>query len=348
MQEGFREHMFYHALLLRAKGEYRSLARLVLAHPKGTWQERWLRGFGERQEENGVQRAWETLTSSGIQLLLRADADYPSALREIPWPPFGIYVKGNLASLSKTCLAIVGTRKATPEGKECAYRFGRELAKAGLVIVSGLALGIDAASHEGALSARGEVIAALPRGLDQIYPRTHERLAERILEANGAIVSEYPPQSGALPYRFLERNRIVSGLCRGVLFVEAPLLSGALATARFAMEQNREVFVVPGPANHPNFRGSHELIRSGAELVTEPEHILEALGIAKPLFPDLATLEATKEESLILEIIKRADRPIHIDKLIALSNLKAQIVNQALTLLVLKNQIKEQHGGYSL
>ena len=204
-------------------------------------------------------------------------------------------------------IAIVGTRRATPDGKSTARRFAAELARAGIVIVSGLAFGVDAAAHEGCLDAEGKTVAVLACGLANIYPRNNEPLAKKILAQGGAIISEYPPDMPAYPSRFLERNRIVSGLSKGTLVIEAPERSGSLATARFALEQNRDVFVVPGPIAHPNFKGSHALIRQGAELVTTPEDILESYGIAREKSIG-AEFAGTPEEKAILEFLAAARR----------------------------------------
>ena len=244
-------------------------------------------------------------------------------------------------------VAIVGTRKATPGGKEAARTFARELVRMGCAVVSGLAFGLDAAAHEGALDGKGYTIAVLATGLDRIYPQWNTKLAERMIASGGALISEYPPGSPALPYRFLERNRIVSGLAEGVLIIEAPERSGSLATARFALEQDRQVFVVPGPATHPNYAGSHALIRAGAELVTQPAHVLEALGMAAA--PQSSGPEAySKEEQLIREAFRTSTEPLAIDTIIRYTKLNAQTVNRTLSLLVIQGAIAENGTGYTM
>jgi DNA processing protein len=276
--------------------------------------------------------------------------EFPKQLTEIQNFPKGLYVVGSLPPPETPTLAIVGTRRATPSGKELARTFARMLAEHGFSIISGLAFGIDAAAHEGCLAAGGVTIAVLPCGLDRLYPRSHARLADKILTGGGALVSEYPPKTEALPYRFLERNRIVSGLARGVLIIEAPERSGALATARCAAEQGRDCFVAPGPATHPNYAGAHELIRKGAELVTKPEHILEAYGLLEtapneaPVKRILANLSA--EEALVLRSIQTASGAVDVDKLTDATKLQTQTVNQALTFLLIKGVIKETPDGY--
>lgn len=289
----------------------------------------------------------------------QGDTKYPALLREIAHPPFGIYVRGTLPqsmlppnAASALVIAIVGTRRATPEGKAIARRFARDLAQAGFIIVSGLAFGIDAAAHEGCLDANGTTVAVLAGGLDKIYPRENTKLAEKILAAGGAIVSEYPPGVPPYPIRFIERNRLISGLARGTLIVEAPYGSGSLATARFALEQNRDVFAVPGAITQKNFEGSHQLIRQGATLVTTPEEILESYGVSRK-DAVCAQMRAHKdayspEEALILQALVDSATPAEVDKIIAATKLEPQAVNQTLSFLLFRNLIKETGGGYTI
>jgi DNA processing protein len=284
-------------------------------------------------------------------------------------PPLAIYVRSEIRRetgavsnaggelpdtiVNGNALAIVGTRRATPDGKATAKSFGRELSTAGFAIVSGLALGIDAAAHEGWLEAHevgvaqaGGAVAVLAGGLDKFYPSENERLGRRILERGGSIISEYP--LGEPPYapRFLERNRIVCGLARGVLIVECPRRSGSLATAMYAREQNRDLFVVPGPITHPNFFGSHQLIRQGAELVTSPEEILKAYDLSKGVRVAREELAATPEEKQVLLALQAAGAPLDVDKIIELAKLEPRIANQTLTFLLLKHLVKETESGY--
>jgi DNA processing protein len=304
-----------------------------------------------------------------MRLVLFDDAEFPPLLKEIHDPPFGIYIRSgenfdiailrdcDMASVRNPemsesrnipLLAIVGTRRGTPDGKSTASRFARELAGAGFGIVSGLAFGVDAAAHVGCLDAKGITIAVLAGGLDEIYPRTNERLAERILANGGCIISEYPFGSPPLPYRFLERNRLVSGISKGVLVVESPARSGSLATARFALEQNRDVFVIPGPITHPNFFGSHELIRQGAELVTKPEDILASYGIERTMIMTNDDNPDTEEEKLILQALRANTGPLDVDKIISLTKLEPRIANQTITFLLLNGLIKETERGYTI
>ncbi len=290
-----------------------------------------------------------------IALIKKEDPLYPSLLKEINGPPSGIYLLGKLPSEDKSRLAIVGTRKATIAGKAIARQIARELGEVGMVIISGLAMGIDTAAHEGALEAKTETIAVLANGLDTIYPRQNENLAKQIIETRGAIISEYPAGTPAFPNQFLARNRIISGLSIATIVIEAPLRSGVLVTARLAAEQGREVFVFPGPSNHPNYRGSHQLIRDGARLVTSSQDILEDLGIEigeEKLKHQLGLgLEGgviKDEEKIILEIIKRAGEPLNVDKITELSKLETQVVNRTIAFLSINNFIKETERGYTL
>jgi DNA processing protein len=281
-----------------------------------------------------------------------ADTEFPGWLIEIPNPPRGIFVRGPLISAGTLALAIVGTRRATPTGKALAHDFAFALASRGIAVVSGLAFGVDAAAHLGALDAKGTTIAVLPCGLDRIYPRSNERLAEHIIQNGGALISEYAPGTEALPFRFLQRNRIVSGLARGTIIIEAPERSGALVTARLAAEQGRDCFVVPGPVGNPNFIGSHQLIRKGAELVTRPEEILAAYGFAET---DLSTGKIaekrgdfSEDERKIFAYLALLKTGAEIDKIITAVNVQPQAANSAVSFLLMKGLVKETANGYML
>ncbi|MCR4260962.1 MAG: DNA-processing protein DprA [Candidatus Colwellbacteria bacterium] len=210
--------------------------------------------------------------------LVFGGSEYPKLLGEISDAPALIYVRGEL-KLDRPLIAVVGTRQATTEGKKIAEEFSKELARAGFGIISGLALGIDASAHKGALDAQGSTIAVLGNGIDDIYPPENRELADRILGSDGAIISEYGPGEPIEKTNFIQRNRIISALSIAVLVIEAPIHSGALVTARTGGEQGKDVFVVPGPIGNPNFEGSHKLIRDGAILVSSVEDILEDLNL---------------------------------------------------------------------
>lgn len=218
--------------------------------------------------------------TSATQVVGYLDAEYPAVLKAIPDPPLVLELFGNTALLGRPNVSVVGARRCTQAGAEIAQKFAQELGRAGIVITSGLAIGVDGAAHRGALASSTGTIACLGSGIEQIYPKSHARLADQICAADGLIISEYAAPVLPRPYHFPERNRLISGLSNGVLLVEAGEKSGSLITARLALEQGRDVFVVPGPINSPVSRGCHRLIRQGAELVTEASQILESLGIA--------------------------------------------------------------------
>lgn len=228
-------------------------------------------------EPAALESALAWLAEPDHQLLTLADAAYPPALLEIPDPPTVLYVIGKAALLSQPSLAMVGARSATPQGGDNARAFARSLAGSGLTIVSGLALGIDTAAHRGALEADGgTTIAVIGTGADRVYPARNRDLAHRIA-AHGAIVSELPLGTQPLAYNFPRRNRIIAGLARGVLVVEAATDSGSLITARLAGENGREVMAIPGSIHSPLSRGCHRLIRDGAKLVETAADVLEEL-----------------------------------------------------------------------
>ncbi len=337
----------YHALSVRHGGDYQKLKKLFDAH--GFWEKAWHNEatHEEKERENG----WKKLGAAGVLLHLSGDEKFPPLLREIPWPPSALYFRGAFPKNEEVCVAVVGTRKATSQGILFARKVGRELAEAGLVVVSGLALGIDAAAHKGALEGSGKTIAVLAQGLDQIYPRQNEALGREILAHGGALISEYPIGSPSYPGRFLERNRIVSGLCRGVVVIEAGERSGALATARFGLEQNREIFVVPGPVTHPNYAGSHALIKSGAMLITDTSDVLTALNIV-PAHQDkeglrenlLASLDEV--ERAVITMLHHAPHGLTMDGLLVGGASDLSALQRAVTDLTLANHIEERGGKF--
>ena len=262
-------------------------------------------------------------------ILTLADADYPQALLEIADPPTLLYVRGNPALLQKRGLAVVGSRNATPQGQQTAETFARALAAKGIGIISGLALGIDAAAHRGALAAGGETVAVIGTGADRLYPARNKDLALQIVE-HGAIVSEFPLGTPVLAANFPRRNRIISGLSRGVLVVEAATESGSLITARLAGEQGREVFAIPGSIHSPVARGCHKLIRQGAKLVETANDVLEELGQFETIVsPD--TTSAANNENPVLTALGHG--PCGLDELVESTGLGAdQLLGELLTL----------------
>ncbi|MEM7206558.1 MAG: DNA-processing protein DprA [Pseudomonadota bacterium] len=244
-------------------------------------------------DEAAIERDLEWSEGVDQHILPFADARYPARLRSLSDAPMLLYVRGDIDVLHTAQLAVVGSRNPTPEGQSSARLFSQHLASRGLTITSGLALGIDAASHIGALEGKGLTIAVAGTGLDRIYPAQHRELAERIL-VDGAIVSEFPIGTTARAEFFPRRNRIISGLSIGTLVVEAALRSGSLTTARHASEQGREVFAIPGSIQNTLARGCHRLIRDGAKLVETADDILEELA---PLLGENALTSPTETES---------------------------------------------------
>lgn len=273
------------------------------------------------------------------------DADYPALLKEIANPPDVLYVRGDKAVLQCQQFAMVGARNATPAGLRDAEAFAQHLAQAGFVITSGLALGIDGASHRGALNANGKTIAVMGTGLLHLYPRQHTGLADQIVANGGAIISEFPLDTTPLPYNFPRRNRIISGMSIGVLIVEATLKSGSLTTAKHALEQNREVFAIPGSIHSPQSRGCHQLIRQGAKLVESSADILEELGGFLQLTPRQAQLPIMdSKQAKLLAKIDYATTPL--DVIVLRSGLTVSEVSSILLSLVLAGCVESVTGGY--
>ncbi len=251
-------------------------------------RERYCRGADSQSEDRVLAQA-QVLDAIGGSLLSLASEDYPALLAEIPDPPPLLYLAGDSRLLAMPQLAMVGSRHASRSGIDLASSFAQALAARGLCITSGLAYGVDAASHRGALRAQGKTIAVLGTGIDQIYPRRNEELYHEVA-AQGLLLSEFPPGSPPRREQFPQRNRVISGLSLGVLVVEAAVRSGSLITARFALEQGREVFAIPGSIHNPQARGCHRLIREGACLVESVEDIVEAwVGWLPPVLEDRGT-----------------------------------------------------------
>ena len=220
-----------------------------------------------------------------IKTIKPEDKNYPILLKNIFNPPKTLYARGEILRNEK-CFAIVGTRRCSSYGEDIAFSIARDLSKAGLTIVSGMARGIDASAHKGALNANGRTIAVLGAGIDEktIYPRENLKLSQKILENKGCLISEYPAETQGTKFSFPERNRIISGLSLGVLIVEADFGSGALITAKYAREQGKRVFVIPGSIHSINSRGCHDLIKKGAKLVENANDILKELSLSNKIY----------------------------------------------------------------
>jgi len=297
------------------------------------------------QPENWAQ-VCKYMESCDIRYTTYLDADYPALLKSIYAPPLILYYRGNLTSaLSEWNLGVVGTRKPSGYGKAMTEAIVEPIAKAGVTIISGLAYGIDTTSHKAALKAGGKTIAVLAHGLEQIYPPQNRELAEQILE-KGCLVSEYEPGSKMERWNFPARNRIISGLAHGVLVSEGQITSGALLTAKFALEQNRDVYALPGQINIPNAQGPNHLIKNGAKLVTTAEDILQDFGMdLQPsdqldLFPELSENEQT-----VYDFFKVEQRDFSFDELIFKTGFSIGQISIILLNLELKGLLMKTHGS---
>jgi DNA processing protein len=292
---------------------------------------------------------------SGSIIIPITDPRYPLNLKEIFDPPIVLFAQGNITLLNQQQIAMVGSRNASINGRDNAFDFAQKLAKVGLVITSGLALGIDGAAHKGALSVNGKTIAVVATGLDQVYPARHRLLAKNILDNDGAIISEFLPGTSPKPGYFPKRNRIISGLSLGVLVVEATIKSGSLVTARCALEQNREVFAVPSTIHNLQAKGCHWLIKQGAKLVDNIADIVDeiellpqsALNLTSNIEKD-PVLEKSQKQHLsndsLLASVGYEITPVDI--VISRSELPIDVVLTRLTILELKGLVASVPGGY--
>jgi DNA processing protein len=284
--------------------------------------------------------AW--LEIPGHHLVTPLDEDYPTLLREMADPPVLLYAKGIRGMLEQNCLAVVGSRNATPQGEANAEAFAQILSEAGITIVSGLALGIDAAAHRGGLKGQGSTIAVVGTGLDRVYPARNKALAHEIAE-RGLLLSEFPLGTISAPGHFPKRNRIISGLSHGVLVVEAALNSGSLITARLALEQGREVMAIPGSIHSPLSKGCHALIKQGAKLVESAQDIVEEL--AWPVVPAQAseTRAETRETDPVLQHL--GFDPTGVDQLAERTGLTVEALSAKLLTLELEGHVAQLPGG---
>jgi DNA processing protein len=296
--------------------------------------------------------AW--LEQPGHGLLTLTDARYPPQLREIADPPMLLFTQGDAEVLALPQLAVVGSRNPTPAGRDTASAFARALAGAGLVVTSGLALGVDAAAHRGALRGGGLTIAVAGNGLDRVYPATHCELAAQIA-ADGVLVSEFPPGTAPLPAHFPRRNRVISGLSLGALVVEAARRSGSLITARHASTQGREVFAIPGSIHSPLARGCHALIRQGAKLVETAEDILEEIGpqverpaarVVTDALPRRADGGCALDPQYAQLLSSLGHEPTAVDRLVERTGLTPEEVSSMLLILELEGYVASLSGGF--
>lgn len=292
-----------------------------------------------------LQKILDRLQAQGIQILTWQDEAYPSVLKEIDQPPPVLYLRGSFAPEDGWAVAIVGTRRITPYGRQVADELAAYLAHHGLTVVSGLARGVDAVAHEAALKAGGRTIAVLGSGVDIIYPPENMRLAEQVIQ-QGALISDYPPGTQPEGVNFPPRNRIISGLARATVVIEAGEKSGALITATFAAEQGREVLAVPGTIHAPQSKGANRLIQQGARPLLMMQDVLEAIDFehaqehyqARTLFP------SDEKETAILRIL--SDEPLSMDEIGIQARLPIEQVSSTLVLMELKGMVS-QVGGMS-
>ncbi|MCX6766622.1 MAG: DNA-processing protein DprA [Candidatus Moranbacteria bacterium] len=302
--------------------------------------------FFQFRQSHSPDLLFDELAKENIEILTTKDEAYPPQLKEIASTPPVLYLRGDKSILSNKSIAIVGSRKFTEYGQRVTENLTRDLVRAGLTIVSGLALGIDGIAHRAALDAGGITAAVLGTGIDDatIYPREHFNLARRIIENSGSLLTEQPPQTPSLKQNFPARNRIMAGLTLGTLVIESAESSGSLITANFALEQNREVFAVPGDIFSPQSTGANLLIKKGAKLVTSAADILEELSLSRtqPELPLKIFEPKTDEEKIIWKNL--SNDPLHIDKISKMTRLDTAAVSSVLGMMEIENVVKDVGG----
>jgi DNA processing protein len=307
--------------------------------------EKDIANFLSKRKEINPDLEFEKILKEKVTLITIKDKNYPKLLAEIYNPPALLYIKGQLdTECGKPKIGVVGTRKMSPYGKQITQEITYDLAKSGMIIISGLALGVDAQAHEAALAAEQLTYAVLGSGVnsENIYPRNNLFLANKILEQGGALISEYPHGTPGLPQNFPQRNRIVVGLASGILVTECPENSGAMITARLALEQNREVFACPGSIYFENSKGTNRLIQQGAKLVTKALDIIEELNLDLILPKKHQIKPENEEEKKILEVLSK--EPISLDLIVQKTNLPASKLLASLTKMELSSKVKNIGG----
>ncbi len=322
-------------------GEVRKIERI----PKG-----FAEGLRDPEIFNRADEEIEKAAKARVEIVSLFDPRYPEELKEIYDPPILFYVRGKLPPAQAVKVAVVGSRVASVYGDRAARTISRELAEADVVVVSGMARGIDSAAHEGALVGEGVTLAVLGGGLARIYPPENRKLADRIVE-KGAVISEYPMDMLSLKQHFPVRNRIISGLSKAVLVVEAKEKSGALITADSALEQGREVFAVPGNIDSLRSGGTNKLIKQGAQLATSAQDILEALNIKAGRLKKKHGMSGSAGENLLNDLEKNVlsligEDPAHVDEIIEGSGLKPAETMSFLSILEIKGFLSQHPGGY--
>ncbi|MEK7570333.1 MAG: DNA-processing protein DprA [Patescibacteria group bacterium] len=292
------------------------------------------------------QKNWQAITDAKVQVVTLLDDNYPALLKETHDAPAVLFVRGTLPPAEQTLLAVVGTRAFTDYGRQATDMLVQPLVKAGLGIVSGLALGIDGLAHEATLNAGGKTWAVMGTGVNLVYPPQHRDLAHRIVKEGGGLISEFPLGTTSLPHHFPLRNRIVAGMCTGTLVVEAGDKSGALLTAKLALDENREVFAIPGDISRSASAGTNKFIRLGATLVRGADDILVALNLA-PVTDD-RTVEKTSppadnpEEQIVIQHLVSGAK--HVDELSRLCDCDPSVITSTLVMLELKGRVHHLGG----
>ena len=277
-----------------------------------------------------------------LNVVTMQDDTYPTLLKSAYAPPMVLYYRGTLPNPLDILLGIVGSRKMSSYGKYVTQQISNDLAKARITIVSGLALGVDACAHQTTLDTNGNTYAVLGNGLDAMYPRANVRLAQRIIDSGGGVISEFPPGTPPFKGNFPQRNRVIAGISRGVLVTEAAERSGSLITARFALEFGRDVFAVPGDINRENATGTNELLKRGAAMVTNADDIISAWGITIQEKNKTANQPFSDDEQ---KIILHLTEPMHVDKIAALARLDISAANAALTVMEIKGIVTSLGGN---
>jgi DNA processing protein len=294
------------------------------------------------QDALAATRAW--LADPAHEIIAWDDADYPRALLELGFAPPALYFVGRRELLNRPALAIVGSRSASAQGALNAREFAKALSDAGLTIVSGLAVGVDAAAHEGALEGQGSTLAVVGTGLDRVYPARNRALAHRIAE-RGGLISEFPLGTPPREHNFPRRNRLISGLARGVLVVEAAISSGSLITARYAGDQGRDVFAIPGSIHSPLSKGCHQLIRQGAKLTETAQDVLVEFGMGAPAAPAAKRAASTIADTDNALLAALGGDTVDVDTLAARTGMTPDVVVATLTGLELAGLVAANPGG---
>lgn len=297
-------------------------------------------------DDNFLNNYIRNFDSSSVKLVTIKSKEYPTILKETISPPFVLYCKGNVDLLKTTCVAIVGTRRMSKYGKEITYKFAYDIASAGLTVVSGLADGVDSEAHKATLDAKGKTIAVLGSGINNCYPATNKPLYDKILGNGGLIISEHKPNEKVMPYYFPARNRIIAGLSKGVLITEATEKSGSMHTKEYALENNRDLYIVPGRITDIYSKGCNAIIKSCQGVIClSAEEIINAYGKELIANKETTFVQANMDEQIVLQLINTDD--VHYDELLEKSGMEPKSLNTLLMRMELKGLIKKTGNYYS-